>query len=100
MTKSYTLKNAMATDLVNKLTAMLRTQAVASGGAPFRLSTGTTFLADERTNRVLLMGSADQHDFFDKLIETLDQHVGAAATVRRRHGAEVVAVDRQRHAAA
>ena len=73
MTKSYTLKNAMATDLVNKLTAMLRTQAVASGGAPFRLSTGTTFLADERTNRVLLMGSADQHDFFDKLIETLDQ---------------------------
>ncbi len=73
VTKSYTLKNAMAADLVNKLTAMLRTQAVASGGAPFRLSTGTTFLADERTNRVLLMGSADQHDFFDKLIDTLDQ---------------------------
>ena len=73
VTKSYTLKNAMATELVNKLTAMLRTQAVASGGAPFRLSTGTTFLADERTNRVLLMGSADQHDFFDKLIDTLDQ---------------------------
>ena len=73
VTKSYTLKNAMATDLVNKLTAMLRTPQVASGGAPFRLSTGTTFLADERTNRVLLMGSADQHDFFDKLIDTLDQ---------------------------
>ena len=73
VTKSYPLKNAMATDLVNKLTAMLRTPQVASGGAPFRLSTGTTFLADERTNRVLLMGSADQHDFFDKLIETLDQ---------------------------
>jgi general secretion pathway protein D len=73
VTKSYTLKNAMAADLVNKLTSMLRTPAVASGGAPFRLSTGTTFLADERTNRVLLMGSADQHDFFDKLIDTLDQ---------------------------
>ena len=73
VTKSYTLKNAMATDLVNKLTAMLRTPQVAAGGAPFRLSTGTTFLADERTNRVLLMGSADQHDFFDKLIDTLDQ---------------------------
>jgi len=73
VTKSYTLKNAMATDMVAKLTAMLRTPQVASGGAPFRLSTGTTFLADERTNRVLLMGSADQHDFFDKLIETLDQ---------------------------
>ena len=73
VTKSYTLKNAMAADLVNKLTAMLRTPQVASGGAPFRLSTGTTFLADERTNRVLLMGSADQHDFFDKLIDTLDQ---------------------------
>ena len=73
VTKSYTLKNAMATDMIAKLTAMLRTPQVASGGAPFRLSTGTTFLADERTNRVLLMGSADQHDFFDKLIETLDQ---------------------------
>ena len=73
VTKSYTLKNAMATDMVTKLTAMLRTPQVASGGAPFRLSTGTTFLADERTNRVLLMGSADQHDFFDKLIDTLDQ---------------------------
>jgi len=73
VTKSYTLKNAMSTDLVAKLTAMLRTPQVASGGAPFRLSTGTTFLADERTNRVLLMGSADQHDFFDKLIDTLDQ---------------------------
>lgn len=73
VTKSYTLKNAMATDLVTKLTAMLRSPATVSGGAPFRLSTGTTFLADERTNRVLLMGSADQHDFFDKLIDTLDQ---------------------------
>jgi len=72
-TKSYTLRNAMASDLVTKLTAMLRTPQIASGGAPFRLSTGTTFLADERTNRVLLMGSADQHDFFDKLIDTLDQ---------------------------
>ncbi|MBM3867314.1 MAG: type II secretory pathway, component PulD [Verrucomicrobia bacterium] len=73
VTKSYPLKNAMATDMVNKLTSMLRSPATVSGGAPFRLSTGTTFLADERTNRVLLMGSADQHDFFDKLIETLDQ---------------------------
>ncbi|MFM2383339.1 MAG: hypothetical protein RL515_1326 [Verrucomicrobiota bacterium] len=73
MTKSYELKNAMATDMVNKLTSMLRSPATVSGGAPFRLSTGTTFLADERTNRVLLMGSADQHEFFDKLIDTLDQ---------------------------
>ena len=73
VTKSYALKNAMATDMINKLNSMLRSPATVSGGAPFRLSTGTTFLADERTNRVLLMGSADQHDFFDKLIETLDQ---------------------------
>ena len=73
VTKSYALKNAMANDMVNKLTSMLRSPATVSGGAPFRLSTGTTFLADERTNRILLMGSADQHDFFDKLIETLDQ---------------------------
>ena len=73
VTKSYVLKNAMATDMVNKLNSMLRSPATVSGGAPFRLSTGTTFLADERTNRVLLMGSADQHTFFDNLIETLDQ---------------------------
>jgi general secretion pathway protein D len=73
VTKSYSLKNAMATDMVNKLNSMLRSPATISGGAPFRLSTGTTFLADERTNRVLLMGSADQHEFFDTLIETLDQ---------------------------
>ena len=73
VTKSYVLKNAMAADMISKLTTMLRSPATVSGGAPFRLSTGTTFLADERTNRVLLMGSADQHDFFDKLIDTLDQ---------------------------
>ncbi len=73
VTKSYPLKNATATDLVNKLTSLLRSPATQTGGAPFRLSTGTTFLADERTNRVLLMGSADQHEFFDRLIETLDQ---------------------------
>ncbi|NBR41506.1 MAG: hypothetical protein EBU04_01210 [Verrucomicrobia bacterium] len=65
------MTNAVATDLVNKLTALLRTPA-ATGGAPFRLSTGTSFTADERTNRIILMGSADQHEFFDKLINTLD----------------------------
>jgi len=71
VTKIYSLKHAMAVDLVNKLTALLRTPA-AAGASPFRLSTGTSFTADERTNRVLLMGSADQHEFFDKLIEQLD----------------------------
>ena len=71
VTKIYSLKNAMAVDLVNKLTALLRTPA-AAGASPFRLSTGTSFTADERTNRVILMGSADQHEFFDKLIDQLD----------------------------
>ncbi|MFM9167076.1 MAG: secretin N-terminal domain-containing protein [Verrucomicrobiota bacterium] len=71
VTKVYELKAAMATDVVNKLTALLRTPTT-SGGAPFRLSTGTSFTADERTNRVVLMGSADQHSFFDNLISTLD----------------------------
>jgi len=70
-TKLYNLKHAMATDMVNKLTALLRTPA-ANGAAPFRLSTGTSFTADERTNRIIVMGSADQHPFFDKLIESLD----------------------------
>lgn len=70
-TKMYNLKHALATDMVNKLTTLLRTPA-ANGAAPFRLSTGTSFTADERTNRVIVMGSADQHPFFDKLIESLD----------------------------
>ncbi len=71
VTKVYELKSAMATDVVNKLTALLRTPTTSSG-APFRLSTGTSFTADERTNRVVLMGSSDQHPFFDNLISTLD----------------------------
>ena len=70
-TKMYNLKHAIATDVVAKLTALLRAPAQ-TAGAPFRLSTGTTFTADERTNRIILIGSADQHTFFDNLIETLD----------------------------
>ena len=70
-TKMYNLKHALATDVVNKLTALLRTPS-REAGAPFRLSTGTSFTADERTNRVILMGSPDQHAFFDNLIEALD----------------------------
>jgi len=70
-TKMYNLKHAIATDVVTKLTTLLRSPAQ-TGGAPFRLSTGTTFTADERTNRIILIGSADQHTFFDNLIETLD----------------------------
>jgi general secretion pathway protein D len=67
----YNLKHAIATDVVNKLTLLLRSPAQ-TAGAPFRLSTGTSFTADERTNRIILIGSADQHTFFDNLIETLD----------------------------
>ena len=70
-TKMYNLKHAIATDIVTKLTTLLRSPAQ-TAGAPFRLSTGTTFTADERTNRIILIGSADQHTFFDNLIETLD----------------------------
>jgi general secretion pathway protein D len=70
-TKMYNLKHAIATDVVTKLTTLLRSPAQ-TAGAPFRLSTGTTFTADERTNRIILIGSADQHPFFDNLIEALD----------------------------
>ena len=70
-TKMYNLKNAIATDIVTKLNALLRSPAQ-TAGAPFRLSTGTSFTADERTNRIILIGSADQHTFFDNLIEALD----------------------------
>jgi len=70
-TKMYNLKHAIATDVVTKLTTLLRSPAQ-TAGAPFRLSTGTTFTADERTNRIILIGSADQHTFFDNLIDSLD----------------------------
>ena len=70
-TKMYNLKHAIATDVVTKLTTLLRSPAQ-TAGAPFRLSTGTSFTADERTNRIILIGSADQHTFFDNLIDTLD----------------------------
>jgi len=70
-TKIYALKNATAADTVAKLTALLRTPAT-QGAAPFRLSTGTSFTADDRTNRVIIMGSPEQHSFFDQLISQLD----------------------------
>lgn len=70
-TKMYNLKHAIAMDIVTKLNSLLRAPAQ-TAGAPFRLSTGTSFTADERTNRIILLGSADQHSFFDNLIESLD----------------------------
>ena len=64
--KVYTLEHANAADVVRKLTALL------TGPLSSRLSSGTTFSADDRTNRVILMGDPRQQTFFDGLVAQLD----------------------------
>ncbi|MFM8903818.1 MAG: secretin N-terminal domain-containing protein, partial [Verrucomicrobiota bacterium] len=98
VTKVYDLKAAMATDVVNKLTALLRTPTT-SGGAPFRLSTGTSFTADERTNRVVLMRLSKKECWSAEPISTTRLVRSSAVKlvpVLRRKGAppEVVGVRR------
>ena len=80
-TKLYNLKHAMATDMVNKLTALLRTPA-AAGASPFRLSTGTSFTADERTNAIVARGVRARLVQLADVIELLDVPAvgGASAT--------------------
>lgn len=64
--KVYTLEHANAADVVRKLTSLL------AGPLSGRLSNGTTFSSDDRTNRVILMGDPRQQTFFDGLIAQLD----------------------------
>lgn len=64
--KVYTLEHANAADVVRKLTSLL------SGPLSGRLSSGTTFSSDDRTNRVILLGDPRQQSFFDGLVAQLD----------------------------
>jgi general secretion pathway protein D len=64
--KVYTLEHANAADVVRKLTTLL------SGPLSGRLSSGTTFSSDDRTNRVILLGDPRQQTFFDGLVAQLD----------------------------
>lgn len=65
-TKSYSLEHANAAELVRKLQALL------AGPLAGRLANGTIFSADERTNRLLVIGDPRQISFFDGLIAQLD----------------------------
>ncbi len=64
--KSYTLQFAKASDVVNKLRTLL------SGPLAAQIGTTTTYQADDRTNKVILISDARQQQFFDDLIAQLD----------------------------
>jgi len=65
-TKSYALKSAKASNVVNQLRTLL--------GGPLQVQLGatTTYLADDRTNQVILISDPRQQTIFDDLIAKLD----------------------------
>ena len=65
--KFYPLKDAKASDLVNKLRGIL------VGPLQTQLGTATSYSADDRTNQIILMTDPRQHPFFDDLIDRLDR---------------------------
>lgn len=65
-TKFYKLHHSSATDVVNKLHALL------TGTAGERIGTNTSYQADDRTNQVILLSDPRQYPFFDELIAKLD----------------------------
>jgi general secretion pathway protein D len=64
--KFYTLQNARASDVVNKLHTIL------SGGLQNQLGSLTTYNADDRTNQITLIADSRQYPLFDELIAKLD----------------------------
>ncbi len=64
--KTYTIANAKASDLVNKLRTLL------SGPLAAQIGTATTYQPDDRTNQVILIADKREHVFFDQLIAKLD----------------------------
>jgi general secretion pathway protein D len=68
--KFYTLNFAKASDVVNKLHAML------TGAPQNQLGANTTYSADDRTNQIVLFCDPQQHEVFDKLIARLDVKSG------------------------
>ena len=64
--KFYNIRFAKASDVVNKLRAMLQ------GQLQNQLGSATTYSADDRTNQVILISDSRQHAFFDELIAKLD----------------------------
>jgi general secretion pathway protein D len=72
--KFYALQYAKASDLVNKITALLK-PPLSSG-----LSSATSISADDRTNQIVVISDPRQFPFFDELIEKFD--VRAAPNTR------------------
>lgn len=65
--KFYPVRNVKATELVNKLRAIL------TGPLTAQLGSATTYNADDRTQQIVLFTDPRQWDFFTDLIEKLDQ---------------------------
>jgi general secretion pathway protein D len=65
--KFYTLNEAKASDVVNKL------RTIITGTLQMQVGTATNFSADDRTNQIILLTDPRQHEFFDDLIRRLDQ---------------------------
>lgn len=64
--KFYTVKNVKASELVNKLRAIL------TGTLQTQLGSATTYNADDRTQQIVVVTDPRQWDFFGELIEKLD----------------------------
>jgi len=64
--KFYNIHFAKASDVVNKLRAMLQ------GQIQNQLGSATSYSADDRTNQVILIADPRQFIFFDELIAKLD----------------------------
>lgn len=64
--KFYTLQSAKASDVVNKMRAML------TGPLQTQLGTATSINADDRTNQIVLIADSRQYAFFDELVAKLD----------------------------
>ena len=64
--KFYNIHFAKASDVVNKLRAMLQ------GPIQNQLGSATNYSADDRTNQVILIADQRQFIFFDELINKLD----------------------------
>ena len=64
--KFYQLHFAKASDVVNKMHAIL------SGALQNQVGTATTYNPDDRTNQIVLVSDPRQHPFFDDLVARLD----------------------------
>jgi general secretion pathway protein D len=64
--KFYSLHFAKASDLVNKITGVLKPPLSS------QISSATSISADDRTNQIVLISDPRQYSFFDELIAKLD----------------------------